>query len=142
MTPEQMQLVRLSLAQATIDPVAVGREFYRHLFSIAPELGARFNGDIAKESRKFNETLTLAFGSLSDMRFLVATLEGLARRGVAQRLSEPHCRAIGKALLYAIETRIGAGFTPPVCEAWIALLAVVLTFLRGPVAELPRTRAA
>jgi len=46
MTPEQIQLVRLTLAQATNDPVSLGRQFYRRLFILAPDLRARFDGDI------------------------------------------------------------------------------------------------
>ena len=52
MTPEQMQLVRLTLAQATADPLALGRDFYRRLFVLAPDLRARFNGDVDAESLK------------------------------------------------------------------------------------------
>ena len=142
MTPEQIQLVRLTLAQATNDPVSLGQQFYRRLFIIAPDLRARFDGDIGAESLKLKDALTLAFGSLSDMPFLVATLEAMARRGVARGLSEKHCRAIAQSLLWAIERRIGtAGFTPQVCNAWIALLAVVVSILRPAVVP-QRSRAA
>ena len=142
MTPEQMQLVRLTLAQATNDPVSLGQQFYRRLFILAPDLRARFGGDIDAESFKLKDALTLGFGSLSDMPFLVATLEAMAQRGVARGLSEKHCRAIAQSLLWAIERRLGtAGFTPQVCNAWIALLAVVVSILR-PAIAVRRSRAA
>jgi nitric oxide dioxygenase len=134
MTPEQMQLVRLSLAQATTDRVTIGREFYHRLFTLAPELQSRFTGDIDTESAKLKDTLTLAFASLSDMSHLVATLEALARRGVARELSDRHCRLIAQSLLFAIERRIGEAFTTQVCNAWIAFLAVVVSVLRPAVA--------
>jgi hemoglobin-like flavoprotein len=143
MTPEQIQIVRLSLAKATAERHAVGQDFYRRLFVIAPELRARFSGDVDAESAKLADTLTLAFGALSDLAFLVSTLEALARRGVARGLPDHHCRAIAQALLWAIERCMGrAAFTPQVCDAWIALFAVVMTFLRGPVAVMQRSRAA
>ena len=142
MTPEQIQIVRLTLAQATTDQHALGQEFYRRLFVIAPDLRARFQGDIETESGKLKDVLKLAFGALSDLPFLVATLEALAARGFARELSDQHCRAIGKSLLCAIEGRIGvAAFTPKVCEAWIAFLAVVVSVLR-PVVVPQRSRAA
>ena len=141
MTPEQMQLVRLTLAQATTDPLALGRDFYRRLFILAPDLRARFHGDVDAESARLKETLTLAFGMLSDMRFLVGTLDLLARRDVARGLSEQHCRAIAQSLIWAIERRIGAAFTRQVCNAWIAFLAVVMTCLHGSVAGLSRRAA-
>jgi nitric oxide dioxygenase len=141
MTPEQIQMVRLTLAQATTGEPALGREFYRHLFIIAPDLRGRFHGDVEAESSKLKDALKLAFASLSDLPFLVATLEALARRGIGRELSDYHCRAIGKSLLWAIEKRIGAAFTPQVCDAWIAFLAVVVSILR-PAVTPRRSRAA
>jgi len=142
MTPEQIQLVRLTLAQATNDPVSLGRQFYRRLFILAPDLRARFDGDIDAESLKLKDALTLAFGALSDMPFLVATLEVMAQRGVVRGLSEKHCRAIAQSLLWAVERRVGtAAFTPQVCNAWIALLAVVVSILR-PTIAIQRSHAA
>jgi nitric oxide dioxygenase len=142
MSPEQIQLVRLSLAHATADRLALGEAFYHRLFVIAPDLRARFHGDIDVESARLKDTLKLAFGSLSDMPHLVATLEALERRGVAREISDQHCRAIAQSLLWAVETRTGPAFTPEVCNAWIALLAVVVSILRGPPVALRRTRAA
>ncbi len=142
MTPEQIQLVRLTLAQATNDPVSLGQQFYRRLFILAPDLRVRFDGDIDAESLKLKDALTLAFGALSDMPFLVATLEVMAQRGVVRGLSEKHCRAIAQSLLWAVERRVGtAAFTPQVCNAWIALLAVVVSILR-PTIAIQRSRAA
>ena len=142
MTPEQLQLVRLTLAQATNDPVSLGQQFYRRLFILAPDLRARFDGDIDAESLKLKDALTLTFGTLSDMPFLVATLEAMERGGVARGLSEKHCRAIAQSLLWAVERRVGtAGFTPQVCNAWIALFSVVVAvLLRAPAADLERPR--
>jgi nitric oxide dioxygenase len=133
MTPEQIQIVRLTLAQATSDHQALGREFYQRLLIIAPDLRMRFHGDISDESAKLKDALKLAFGALSDLPFLVATLEALAARGVGRQLTDQHCRAIGKSLLWAVERRIGPAFTPQVCNAWIAFLAVVVSVLRPAV---------
>ena len=142
MTPEQIQLVRLTLAQAMTDRHEVGRLFYRRLFVIAPDLRGRFNGDIETESARLPDALALAFGALSDLPYLVATVEALARRGVARDLPDHHCRAIAQSLLWVIERRIGAAFTAQVCNAWIALFAVVVTLLRSPVVDVRRSRAA
>ncbi len=134
MTPEQIQLVRLTLAQATAGEPAIGREFYRRLFVIAPDLRSRFRGDIEAECAKLKDTLKLAFAALSDLPLLVATLEALARRGVGRGLTDQQCRAISKSLLWAVEQRVGTAFTPDVCNAWIAFLAVVVSILRPAVA--------
>jgi len=142
MTPEQIKLVRFTLAQATAGRSAIGREFYQRLFVIAPDLRARFQGDVEAECPKLKDALKLAFALLRDLPFLIETIESLARRGVARDLSDQHCRAISKALLWAIEHRIGAAFTPQVCDAWIAFLAVVVSVLRSTVVPARRSRAA
>lgn len=142
MTPEQIQIVRLTIAQALADRLAVEQEFYRRLFIIAPDLGARFHGDLEAESWKLQDTLALGFGALTDLPFLVTTLEGLARHGVARSLSDHHFKAIAQALLGAVEWRLGAGFTPHVRSAWIALFTVAVTVLRRPSAVAQSARAA
>ena len=60
---------------------------------------------------------------------------------MGRNLSDQHCRAIGKSLLWAVERRIGAAFTPQLCNAWIAFLAVVVSVLRPTVID-QRSRAA
>jgi hemoglobin-like flavoprotein len=142
MTPEQIQIVRLTIAQAMADRLAVEQEFYRRLFIIAPDLGARFRGQLETETWKLQDTLALGFGALTDLRFLVATLEGLAHRGVARGISDHHFKAIAQALLGAVEWRLGAAFTPHVRSAWIALFTVAVTVLRRPSAVAQSARAA
>ncbi len=138
MTPEQIQIVRLTLAQATTDERTLGHEFYRRLFVMVPELRERFHGDIEAESPKLKNLLTLSFGALTDLPTLVATLEALARYGVGRDVPEKHCRAIAQSLLWSIERRLGAAFTTQVCNAWIALFSVVVAVLRTPAADLQR----
>jgi hemoglobin-like flavoprotein len=142
MTPEQIQIVRLTIAQAMADRLAVEQEFYRRLFIIAPDLGARFRGDLETETWKLQDTLALGFGALTDLPFLVATMEGLARRGVGRDLPDDHFKAIAQALLGAVEWRIGGSFTPQVRSAWIALFTAAVTVLRRPATSLQSARAA
>jgi hemoglobin-like flavoprotein len=142
MTPEQIQIVRVTIAQAMAERLAVEQEFYRQLFVIAPDLNERFRGRIETETWKLQDTLALAFGALTDLPFLVSTLEGLARRGVGHRLADHHFKAIAQALLGAVEWRLGGAFTPQVRSAWIALFTVVVTVLRRPAASLQSARAA
>ena len=142
MTPEQIQIVRLTLAQATADRLAVECEFYRRLFVIAPDLHARFRGNVKTECIRLQEALALTFGALTDLPFLVATLEALARRGIGRDLSEHHFRALAQSLVGAVEWRLGAAFTPQVRAAWVGLVTVIVTVLRRPGRAVQRSRAA
>lgn len=137
MTPEQLRLVRSTLAQATANPRDFGLTFYGLLFEAMPELSGRFQGNLDKEIDKLNGMMSLAFGSLTDVPFLVTTLQGLARRDIGRDLPDAQCRALARTLLGAIEQRLGENFTNEVRNAWIALLTVALAVLRAPVALTP-----
>ena len=125
MTPEQVQIIKLTFAQATINKEQVGRLFYDRLFAIAPETKPLFKGDIAEQSRKLMDTLALAIGMLRDMPTLVTTLEALAKRHVAYGVRDEHYDKVGEALLWTLEKGLGAAFTSEAKAAWTVLYGAV-----------------
>jgi hemoglobin-like flavoprotein len=130
MTPEQVQIVRLTFAQAMDRKLEVGRIFYDRLFAIAPETRALFKNDIEEQSRKLMDTLALAIGSLRDTPTLVSMLQGLAQRHVRYGVRDEHYDKVGEALLWTLEKAFGAAFTPDVRNAWATLYGVVATTMR------------
>jgi hemoglobin-like flavoprotein len=130
MTPEQVQIIKLTFAQAMNNKDAVGRLFYERLFTIAPETRALFKSDINAQSRKLMDTLALAIGMLRNMPTLVATLEALAQRHVKYGVRDEHYDKVGEALLWTLEQGLGPAFTPQAREAWTALYAAVARIMR------------
>lgn len=130
MTPEQVQIIKLTFAQAMRDKDEVGRIFYDRLFTIAPEVKPLFKGDIAAQSRKLMDTLALAVGMLQDMPTLIISLEGLARRHVVYGVKDEHYDKVGAALLWTLEQGLGDAFTPQARDAWAALYAAVAKIMR------------
>ena len=133
MTPEQVQIVKLTFAQAMSNKDKVGRMFYDRLFAVAPETKPLFKGDIDAQSRKLMDTLALAIGMLRDMPTLVATLQSLAKRHVAYGVRDEHYDQVGEVLLWTLEKGLGQAFTPDARTAWATLYGAVATIMRDAV---------
>lgn len=125
MTPEQVQLVRLSFVSVMNIKLEAGRLFYERLFTIAPEVRPMFKGDIETQSRKLMDTLALAIGSLKSPTALQGMLDGLAQRHTGYGVRDEHYDKVGEALLWTLEKGLGADFTAEVKAAWSALYASV-----------------
>ena len=130
MTPEKVQIIKLTFAQVMSNKEKVGRLFYDRLFAIAPETRALFTGDMDQQSRKLMDTLALAIGMLRNMPTLIATLESLAQRHVGYGVRDEHYDKVGEALLWTLERGLGAAFTPDARTAWTALYGVVSDIMR------------
>ena len=133
MTPEQVQIIRLTFSQAMSSKDKVGRMFYDRLCEIAPETRPMFKGDIDAQSRKLMDTLALAIGMLRDMPTLVATLQALAKRHVAYGVRDEHYDTVGAALLWTLEKALGSAFTPEARTAWATLYGAVAKIMRDAV---------
>lgn len=112
MTPEQVNIVRLTFAQAMDRKLEVGKMFYERLFAIAPDTRAMFGSDIEAQSRKLMDTLALAIGSLRDTPALVGMLERLAERHISYGVRDEHYTKVGEALLWTLQKAFGDAFTP------------------------------
>ena len=138
MTPEQMQLVRLSFVQVMSIKMQVGRLFYERLFTIAPDVRPMFKGDAESQARKLMDTLAFSIGSLKNPTVLSNMLNGLAKRHVDYGVRDEHYDKIGEALLWTLEKGLGANFTGEVKAAftgevkaaWAALYETVASSMK------------
>lgn len=131
MTPEQVQLVRLSFVSVMDIKLEAGRLFYDRLFTIAPEVRPMFKGDIEAQSKKLMDTLALAIGSLKNPGALQGMLDNLARRHVSYGVHDEHYDKVGEALLWTLEKGLGADFTSEVKTAWAALYDTVASRMKA-----------
>jgi nitric oxide dioxygenase len=134
MTPEQVQIVRLTFVQIMTDKDQTGRLFYDRLFAIAPEVKPLFKGDMDAQSRKLMDTLALAIGMIRDIPTLKSTLEALAQRHVAYGVRDEHYDKVGEALLWTLQQILGPAFTPHARGAWSALYDAMVRIMRDAAA--------
>ena len=137
MTPEQVQLIKLSFTQVMANRDRVGTLFYERLFTIAPEVRPLFKGDVNAQSRKLMDTMALAIGMLRDTPTLVSTLKGLAKRHVAYGVRDEHYDKVGEALLWTLAEALGPAFTPQAHAAWGALYATLKQIMLDATRETP-----
>src|SRR6185312_15766448 len=130
MTPEQIQLVRLSFVKVMNMKVQVGRAFYDRLFTLAPELRSMFKSDLESQQRKLMDTLAFAIGSLKNPTILSGTLSSLAKRHVDYGVHHEHYDKVREALLWTLEECLGEDFTGEVRAAWVALYDTVAAIMK------------
>jgi nitric oxide dioxygenase len=133
MTPEQIQLVRLSFVQVMDIKAAAGRLFYDRLFTIAPEVRPMFKGDIGTQADKLMETLGVAISALKTPTALSPILAQLAKRHAGYGVRDEHYDRVGEALLWTLEKGLGEGFTPEVKTAWTELYRQVASTMKQAV---------
>jgi hemoglobin-like flavoprotein len=121
MTPEQGQLVRLSFVQIMDRKQDLGRIFYERLFATAPALQPLFKSSIEEQAQKLIDTLALVIGNLKNPTGLAGMLERLGRRHSGYGVKDEHYAIVGEALVWSLQKILGADFTPPLRDAWIAL---------------------
>jgi hemoglobin-like flavoprotein len=131
MTPEQLQMIRLTFVLVMDRKMETGRMFYDRLFVIAPDTRALFRSDMASQTQKLMDTLAMAIASLREMTSLVAMLEAMAIRHTKYGVRDEHYDKVGEALLWTLEQVLGPAFTPDVRGAWATLYGTVAGVMRN-----------
>jgi hemoglobin-like flavoprotein len=68
---------------------------------------------------------------------LLPDVENLGRRHVAYHVSDTHYRLIEMALLWAIQDRLGATWTPMIGEAWAAAYQLLADNMQRAAHDVP-----
>jgi hemoglobin-like flavoprotein len=130
MTPEQVQLVRLSFVKVMDIKAEAGRMFYERLFTIAPEVRPMFKSDIGAQADKLMEMLGVAISLLKNPTALSRTLVQLAQRHNGYGVRDEHYEKVGEALLWTLERGLGEAFTPELHDAWCELYTFVASAMK------------
>ena len=104
MTDHEIELVRESFAHLHRRKVETAAIFYGRLFDIAPEVKPLFGREIAEQSEKLMETLTVAMAALRDPEGLTALLQKLGRSHRGFGVEERHYDSVEAALIWTLRT--------------------------------------
>ncbi|HEV7259818.1 MAG TPA: globin domain-containing protein [Bosea sp. (in: a-proteobacteria)] len=121
MTDHDIELVRESFAHLHRRKVETAAMFYGRLFEIAPEVRPLFTKEIAEQSAKLMETLTVAMAALRDPEGLTALLRKLGRNHRSYGVEERHYASVEAALIWTLRASLGRGFTPQLERAWTSV---------------------
>lgn len=125
MTPEQATLVKESFSKLQPHAEMAAEIFYSRLFDVAPELRSMFKADMRGQGRKLMAMIGLAVASLDRLNDLVPVVEDLGRIHYGYGVKDEHYDLVGSALIHTLQRGLGAGFTPAVEEAWLAVYEVL-----------------
>ena len=129
MTPDQIKLVQQSFAKVASISEEAAVLFYDRLFEIAPAVRAMFPHDMTEQRRKLMATLAIVVNGLSNLETILPAASSLATRHVAYGARPEHYPVVGEALLWTLETGLGADWTPDVAKAWSAAYTTLSSFM-------------
>src|SRR4030095_11499050 len=107
MTPQQIELVRVTFGAIAPRVEAAAALFYQRLFEIEPALRPLFRGDIGAQVAKLAHTLGVAVASLDRLDTLAPTLRELGRRHAGYGVQDRHYDIVGEALLWTLAQGLG-----------------------------------
>lgn len=119
-TPEQIRLVQQSFVQVVPITDKVAQVFYDKLFELDPSVRHLFKTDMHTQRVKMMQMLVIAVSGLSRPDVLLPAVQELGQRHTNYGVTPEHYQTVGKALLYALETKLESAFTPEVKDAWVA----------------------
>jgi hemoglobin-like flavoprotein len=131
MTREQVDLIRKSFDAMYPMRRDVADLCYSRFFELAPEARDLFPSDMERQRMKLMDMIAALVGSL-DQRALFQSLVTHSGRQHARFGVQPsQYAAMGEALIWSLECKFGASFTPEIRESWRALYAMVQLEMLG-----------
>jgi hemoglobin-like flavoprotein len=125
MTPEQVDLVRNSFDAMWSMRRDIADLCYSRFFELAPDARDLFPADMERQRVKLMDMIAALVGSL-DQRALFQSLVSHSGRQHARFGVQPsQYAALGEALIWSLECKFGASFTPELRESWRALYGMV-----------------
>lgn len=118
MTPEQITLVRTSLASLGSSRENLASEFYRQAYAVDPSLGDLFvDGQEAREA-VFAQQLSELVDAMANFEDFVEQARYLGALHAEYGARMSHYRVGRAAFMSALEALLGERFDAPTREAW------------------------
>jgi hemoglobin-like flavoprotein len=118
MTPEQIELVKVSWRQVLPIRGQAASLFYARLFELDPSLRPLFKGDMEEQVRKLMQMLNTVVQKLDSLNELLPQVRELAQSHVQYGVKDSDYDTVGSALLWTLGMGLGDAFTPQLSEAW------------------------
>jgi hemoglobin-like flavoprotein len=125
MTPEQVDLVRKSFDSMW----PMGRDIadlcYSRFFELVPDARELFPSDMERQRIKLMDMIAALVGSLDERPLFQSLVTNSGRKHARFGIQPTQYVAMGEALMWALECKFGASFTPELRESWRALYTTV-----------------
>ena len=108
-----------------IDPIVLGDAFYSKLFFDNPELRKMFPEDMEGQCRKLLDMLNTIIERLEKIDELKGDIAAMAKRHEGYGVKPEHYSAVGIALIWTLQKRLGTEWTDEVRSAWVNCYAIL-----------------
>jgi len=109
-----------------IDPIVLGDAFYSKLFFDNPELRKMFPEDMEGQCRKLLDMLNTIIERLEKIDELKGDIVAMAKRHEGYGVKPEQYSAVGIALIWTLQKRLGAEWTDEIRSAWVNCYAIYL----------------
>jgi hemoglobin-like flavoprotein len=128
LTEQEQKLIRDSFQLVAPQAQELSESFYRRLWEIAPETKALFHKtDMVEQGRKLMQTLASGFAGLDKLEHILPAVEQLGKRHQHYGIRREQYRDVGKALLWALEQKLGKAYTHDVEAAWLKVYVYLVS---------------
>ena len=118
MTDRKILAIKNSWSYLRANSPDAGAVFYQKLFGLDPSLRTLFNSDLAHQTRKLMDMLTLMIVNLQSPEAIAGELSALARRHAGYGVRPAHYPLVGQALLWTLEQELGEHWNEEISDAW------------------------
>jgi hemoglobin-like flavoprotein len=125
MTPEQVNLVRNSFDAMWSMRRDIADLCYSRFFELAPDARDLFPIDMERQRVKLMDMIAALVGSLDQHALFQSLVSYSGRQHARFGVRPTHYAALGEALIWSLDCKFGASFTPELRESWRALYSTV-----------------
>src|SRR5258705_685196 len=125
MTPEQIDLIRKSFDAMWSMRGDIADLCYSRFFELAPDARGLFPSDMERQRVKLMDMIAALVGSLDQRALFQSIVTHSGRQHARFGVRPSHYDAMGEALMWSLDCKFGASFTPELRASWRALYAMV-----------------
>lgn len=118
MSPEEIEVLRVSLRKCVRRKADMANVFYATLFEMEPSLRPMFGDDIVGQTDKTMLALGAIVSQIHDIEAFGPMVSELARRHIDYGVAEHHYEYVGRALLDTLRTVFGDELLAEEEDAW------------------------
>lgn len=135
MTSEQVNLIKKSFDAMWPVRGDIADLCYGRFFELAPDARALFRSDMERQRAKLMDMIAALVGSLDQQAIFQSIVTNSGRHHARFGVQPSQYAALGEALIWSLERKFGATFTPDTLTSWRALYARVQSEMQRAAAQ-------
>jgi hemoglobin-like flavoprotein len=125
MTREQVNLIKTSFDAMWPMRGDIAELCYSRFFELAPDAKALFKSDMERQRAKLIDMIAALVGSLDQQALFQSIITHSDRQHARFGVLPSQYAALGEALIWSLERKLGTSLTPELLASWRALCATV-----------------